>query len=66
MIKIHLSRLLGEHRMTQSELARLTGIRPSTISEIYNNICVRIKIEHLNSICSVLGCKIGDILEFYD
>lgn len=36
MIRIHLSRLLGERRMKQKDLAILTGIRPATINEIYN------------------------------
>ena len=36
MIKILLSRKLGELRMTQADLARATGIRASTINEIYH------------------------------
>lgn len=35
MIKIYLSKLLGERRISQLELARRTGIRPATINEIY-------------------------------
>ena len=34
MIKILLSRKLGEIRMTQKELATVTGIRPNTIGEL--------------------------------
>ena len=38
MIKIVLSRKLGELRRTQADLARATGIRPTTISELYNEL----------------------------
>lgn len=34
-IKIYLSELLGNKKMTQAELARKTGSRPNTINEIY-------------------------------
>lgn len=63
MIKIHLSELLGKQKMTQAELARRTDIRPNTINEIYWELVDRINLEHLEKICNVLGCKIGDLLE---
>ena len=47
MIKIYLSRILGEKRITQAELARQTGIRPSTISDIYNEMTERLNIEYI-------------------
>ncbi len=34
MVIIHLSKLLGDRRLTQADLARKTGIRPNTINEI--------------------------------
>ncbi len=63
MIKIYLSKLLGEQRMTQSELANITGIRPSTISEIYNEVCSRIRIDHIEKICIALKCNVSDLIE---
>lgn len=63
MIKIHLSKILGEKRMTQAELARMTGIRPNTISEIYNELIERINLEHLDKICDVLNCEVSDLIE---
>lgn len=64
MIRIHLSDLLGKYRITQADLARRTGIRPATICEIYNELCDRINLEHLDRICEVLECDITDILEY--
>lgn len=62
MIKIVLSRKLGELRCTQAELARMTGIRPTTISEYYNEIAERISLEHLDLICEALDCDLSEII----
>jgi putative transcriptional regulator len=64
MIKIHLSRLLGEKRWTQSDLAKKTGIRPSTINEMYHEIIERINLDYLDLICEALGCEVSDLLEY--
>lgn len=64
MVKIHLSRLLGERRWTQADLVRKTGIRPNTISEIYNELVDRINLEHMDLICEALDCEIADLLEY--
>ena len=64
MIKIYLSRILGEKRITQAELARQTGIRPSTISDIYNEMTERLNINHLDKICEYLNCDITDLIEY--
>ncbi|WP_455089981.1 helix-turn-helix domain-containing protein [Peptoanaerobacter stomatis] len=64
MIKIHLSKLLGERRMTQSELANKTNIRPATINEMYHELIERINLEHLNRICKVLDIEVEDLLEY--
>lgn len=64
MIRIHLSKVLGEKRISQAELARKTGIRPNTISEIYNELIERINIEHLDLICEALKCDITDLIEY--
>ena len=49
-IKIYLSELLGNKKMTQAELARKTGIRPNTINEIYWEMVDRISLEHIEKI----------------
>lgn len=62
MIKIHLSKLLGERRMTQTELARKTGIRIATINELYHELVTRVNLEHLDKICEVLDCDLEDLI----
>lgn len=65
MIKNHLSRLLGERRMSQAKLAELTGIRPATINELYHEIAERVSLEHVDKICEVLDCSIPDLFEYF-
>ncbi|BCZ46904.1 hypothetical protein psyc5s11_29710 [Clostridium gelidum] len=64
MIRIYLSRVLGEKRWSQADLARKTGIRPNTISELYNELVERVNLEHLDKICEVLECDLTDILKY--
>lgn len=64
MIRILLSTRLGERRWSQADLARATGIRPTTISDIYNEIAERINLEHLDLICEALGCQLEDLIRY--
>ena len=62
MIRILLSTRLGERRWTQADLARKTGIRPSTINDLYHEIAERVNSEHLDLICEALECDFSDII----
>ena len=63
-IRILLSRVLGEQRVTQIELARKTGIRPATINEMYHELNDRVNLIYLDRICEVLHCDLSDILVY--
>ncbi len=62
MIKILLSRKLGELRWTQADLARATGIRPNTINDLYHDMAARVNLEHLDLICEALNCELSEII----
>ncbi len=62
MIRILLSRKLGEVRWTQADLARVTGIRPTTINELYHEMADRVNLEHLDLICEALDCDLSEIM----
>ena len=62
MIRILLSTRLGERRWTQADLARKTGIRPTTINDLYHEICERVNLEHLDLICEALGCGLDELI----
>lgn len=62
MIRILLSTRLGELRWTQADLARATGIRPSTINDLYWELAERVSLEHLDLICEALDCELSDLI----
>ena len=64
MIKIHLSKLLGEKRISQKRLSELTDIRRATINEMYHELVERVNLDYLSKICQVLNVKIEDLLEY--
>ncbi|HWS41469.1 MAG TPA: helix-turn-helix transcriptional regulator [Pseudoflavonifractor sp.] len=64
MIRILLSRKLGELRWTQADLARKTGIRPATINDLYHEMTERVSLEQLDKICEALGCDLSELLQY--
>ena len=62
MIRILLSTRLGERRWTQADLARKTGIRPNTISELYHELVDRVNLEQSDKICEVLDCELDELI----
>jgi len=64
MIKIHLSRIMGEKRINIADLSRLTGLHRNGIAKLYNEETDGVKFDTLNRISEALGCEIQDIIEF--
>lgn len=62
MIRILLSRLLGERRMTQKQLSLATGIRGQTINDLYHEMADRVSLEDLDLICEALGCELTELI----
>lgn len=63
MIKVHLSKLMGEQRMNIQELSDKTGLHRNGISKLYNEKTTSISFESIEKICGVLNCDISDLLE---
>ena len=64
MIKIHLSKIMGEKRCTITKLSQETKLSPSTISNIYNEKIKRIDFETLEKLCKIFNCNVQDIIEY--
>lgn len=62
MIRILLSTRLGKRWMTQSDLARVTGIRSQTINELYHDFAERVNLDDLDLICEALDCDLEDLI----
>lgn len=61
MVRANLCRLLGERKMSQAELSRITGIRPNTINDLYHGIAQRVNLEHVDRICEALNCELSEL-----
>ncbi|MUG71783.1 MULTISPECIES: helix-turn-helix domain-containing protein [Paenibacillus] len=59
---IRLKEILRERKMTQRQLAELTGLRQSTISSICKNQVDRIYLNTLAIICAKLDISIDQLL----
>jgi len=66
MIENRLSRLLGERRMSISELERQTGIPYTSLHALYHGTSKRVDLATLDKLCRALGVSVGDILEYRD
>ena len=64
MIRIHLSRLMGERKERLSDLMRSTGLARNTCSGLYHETTSRLDVETLNAICKHYQCRISDLLEY--
>ena len=63
LIKVHLSKLLGERKMKISDLSNATGLHRNGLSKLYKEETDGIKFETLEKICKELDCNIDDLLE---
>lgn len=64
MIKVHLSRLMGERRIKIAQLATMTGLHRNGIAKLYNEETDGVKFDTLNAICKALDCTVEDIIEY--
>ena len=56
-----LFKLLIDKRMKKTELRKMTGISPNTLTKLSNNEFVSMEV--LVKICRALNCDAGDIVE---
>ncbi len=66
MIRIHLSRILGEHKEKIADLQRATGLARNTISGLYQEDVARIDLATLDALCRHYKCSVGDLLEYFE
>lgn len=64
MIVINLDVMLAKRKMTLSELSDQVGISLSNMSILKTGKVRALRISTLDSICRILDCTPGDILEY--
>ena len=63
MIRCHLARLMGEHKMRIADVARETGLRRVTVTLLYKETAQKVDLEALDKLCKLFNCGIGELLE---
>lgn len=63
MVRCHLSRLMGEHKMKIADVARETGLNRNTVTLLYRETASRIELEAIEKLCTLFDCSVGDLLE---
>lgn len=62
-VKCRLSALLGERKLKISDVTRDTGISRTTLTALYYEKSEGISYRVLKTLCTYLGCSVGDILQ---
>ena len=64
MINIRLDYVLLDKRMKLKDLAQATGLAVNNLSILKTNKARAIRFSTLNSLCKVLNCTPGDLIEY--
>ncbi|MCR5166287.1 MAG: helix-turn-helix transcriptional regulator [Oscillospiraceae bacterium] len=65
-IILRLDRVMADRKMSLNELSEKVGVANVNLSKIKTGKVSAIRFSTLNSICRVLHCQPGDILEYKD
>ena len=65
-IIINLDVMMAKRKMSLTELSEKVGITMANLSILKTGKAKAIRLETLESICRILDCQPGDILEFVD
>lgn len=63
-IRIKLDELIKKAGISKNKLSHKAEMQRSQINHYCNNDITRLDVDVLARICTVLDCKIGDLLEF--
>ncbi|QRV11332.1 helix-turn-helix transcriptional regulator (plasmid) [Bacillus velezensis] len=66
MIKVNLSRIMGERKLKIAEVSRKTGLHRNGITKLYYEKTDGIKFDTLEKLCKALNCEINDLLEIVE
>lgn len=66
MIRINLDVIMAEKKMSLTELSEKVDITMANLSNLKNQKGKAIRFSTLDSICRVLDCQPGDVLEYIE
>ncbi|WP_428480348.1 helix-turn-helix domain-containing protein [Spongiibacter thalassae] len=62
MIRCHLARIMGEHKLRIADVARETGLSRATITLLYKETAQKVDLEAIEKLCLLFECQVGDLL----
>ncbi|MGL4655445.1 MAG: helix-turn-helix domain-containing protein [Sarcina sp.] len=65
-ILVNLDVMMAKRKISSTELSKELGITMANLSILKNNKAKAIRFTTLDSICSILDCQPGDILEYVE
>jgi len=63
MIKCHLSKLAGVHKLKVIDISRDTGINRGTITRLYHETAERVDLGVISKLCDYFNCSVGELFE---
>lgn len=63
MIRCHLARMMGEHKMRIADVARKTGLSRATVTLLYKETAQRVELDAVDKLCELFDCDIKDLFE---
>ncbi|EKE84370.1 helix-turn-helix domain-containing protein [Idiomarina xiamenensis] len=63
MIRCHLARMMGDHKMRISDVIRETGLSRNTVTLMYKETAQKIDLEALDKLCALFDCEVHDLLQ---
>ncbi|WP_410470551.1 helix-turn-helix domain-containing protein [Enterococcus sp.] len=66
MIKINLDRIMLDRKISSKELAQQVGITQANLSILKTQKAKGVRFNTLDSICKILQCQPGDIIEYVE
>ncbi len=66
MIIVNLDVMMAKRKMSLNELSKLVGITTANLSILKTGKAKAIRFSTLDTICRILECEPGDILEYRD
>lgn len=65
-IIVNLDVIMDKRKMSSTELSKKLGITMANLSILKNNKAKAIRFSTLDSLCKILECQPGDILEYVE
>jgi len=63
-IRINLARLIEQRGISKNKLSQRAEMQRTQLNNYCNNKVTRLDLDVLARLCTVLGCEIGELLEY--